>query len=200
MNLQRGVSPAIEGLQSRPRRRADSRRSLHDDEQFPPPRRPPTSTETSYGCPATSPSQPGPDRRTKSPVGRKSSHGGLLLLSFSVLQSRAGNGASVSDGTRRRGRGASALYPRSDPRPLHGGRESTASLAESARRDRQAVEDEPDMRTPRTREREGGASAGERDWAEGPMMSAREGIRGRGGATYDARARPVSARLGARVG
>ena len=105
---------------------------MHDDEQFPPPRRPPTSTETSYGCPATSPSQPGPDRRTKSPVGRKSSHGGLLLLSFSVLQSRAGNGASVSDGTRRRGRGASALYPRSDPRPLHGRRDYRRA-SESAR-------------------------------------------------------------------
>ena len=93
------------------------------------------------------------------------------------------------------------LYTRSAPTIVARTPRLPASFGVRARLLRRAVEDEPDMRTPRTREREGGASAGERDWAEGPMMSAREGIRGRGGgATYDARARPVSARLGARVG
>ena len=92
------------------------------------------------------------------------------------------------------------LYTRSAPTVVARTPRLPASFGVRARLLRRAVEDEPDMRTPRTREREGGASAGERDWAEGPMMSAREGIRGRGGATYDARARPVSARLGARVG
>ena len=63
------------------------------------------------------------------------------------------------------------LYTRSAPTVVARTPRLPASFGVRARLLQRAVEDEPDMRTPRTREREGGASAGKR-LGRGPHMSA----------------------------